>query len=187
MICIYISIRYISISLILSTGSRPIALVEACCLVACAGTTVFELATGKILFTGKTNNQMAAFPVTEICSTACRCLACLAWRVTSSRVGVVVFDTQHFANCFLRLTCLPSSDVRCANVSSFLLHDASEMGKMISVVGKFPERMRKVGEFARTLSIVATITSNGRDLKAVIPSAFVEHVAGNTSMRMVTS
>jgi len=46
-----------------------------------AGTTVFELATGKILFTGKTNNQM--------------------------------------------------------------------MGKMISVVGKFPERMRKVGEFAR--------------------------------------
>jgi len=33
-----------------------------------SGTTVFELATGKILFTGKTNNQMAAFPVTEICS-----------------------------------------------------------------------------------------------------------------------
>lgn len=46
-----------------------------------AGTTVFELSTGKILFTGKTNNQM--------------------------------------------------------------------MGKMISVVGKFPERMWKVGEFAR--------------------------------------
>lgn len=33
-----------------------------------SGTTVFELATGKILFTGKTNNQMAALPVTEICS-----------------------------------------------------------------------------------------------------------------------
>lgn len=46
-----------------------------------AGTTVFELSTGKILFTGKTNNQM--------------------------------------------------------------------MGKMISVVGKFPDRMWKVGEFAR--------------------------------------
>jgi len=61
------------------------------------------------------------------------------------------------------------------------------MGKMISVVGKFPERMRKVGEFARTLSSVATTTSSGRDLKAVIPSALVELVAGNTSMRMVTS
>ncbi|CAE7653500.1 Prpf4b [Symbiodinium pilosum] len=46
-----------------------------------AGTTIYELATGKILFTGKTNNQM--------------------------------------------------------------------MNKMISVVGKFPERMWKVGEFAR--------------------------------------
>jgi len=46
-----------------------------------AGTTTYELATGKILFTGKTNNQM--------------------------------------------------------------------MNKMISVVGKFPERMWKVGEFAR--------------------------------------
>lgn len=104
----------------------------------------------------------------------------------STRMGVVPFDTQDFENGALRRTCLPSSHVRCANVSSFLLHHASEMGKMISVVGKFPERMRKVGEFARTLSRVARITSSG-DLKPVIPSAFVELVAGNTSTRMVTS
>ena len=32
------------------------------------GTTVYELATGKILFTGKTNNQMAPWNALETCS-----------------------------------------------------------------------------------------------------------------------
>ena len=71
-----------------------------------SGTTVFELSTGKILFTGKTNNQM----------------------VRDSGVA----SSVNYSEVFPRA--LPPT----------------KMGKMISVVGKFPDRMWKVGEFART-------------------------------------